>query len=149
MRLALVAVFVFTSTQLFAQLGHAPTGYYPPDFGGDMFTGVVTNTQVNELTLTYDNAKKRQTFIGRFAAKCYLPAKGGSTQAMTAENLPAGTKMSAMFRSRTTKVGLQKVKENEIIAVSFDSVGGKELKRNNDIVWVCLPAGTTLVFKAY
>ena len=149
MRPAVAIVAVLSVIQLFAQLRHAPTGYYPPDFGGDMFSGVVTSAQGDELTLTFENGKKKQMFVGRFAAKCHLPVNGGSTQAMTAENLPIGTQMSAMFRSRTTSSGGQKHKENEIIAVSFESVGGKALKRNDDVVWVCLPQGTALTFKAY
>ena len=149
MILRTLAVVFVICTALFAQKSVAPAGYYPADYYGDMFTGVVTNTQGDELTLTYQNGKRAQTFVGRFASICHLPVKGGKTEAMTAENFPVGTKMSAMFRSRTKNAGGRKVKENEIIAVTFESIAGKELKKNNDVVWVCLPAGTSLQFRPF
>src|SRR5579872_1111554 len=99
----------------FAQYGTAPKNYYPYSYSGSIFTGVVTNTADNQVTLTFTKRDKTDTFIGQFETTCSVPSS--EHRGMMPADIPSGTVLTAFFNVITKKVDGKKIKENQIIAI--------------------------------
>jgi hypothetical protein len=91
-----------------AQHGTAETGYFPPGYAGDSFSGTVTaaDDTSRELTLTYtDNAaKKIETFVGVIADGYVARWKDGTVHPLKPSDLPVGTKVKVYYMAKNVKV---------------------------------------------
>ncbi len=130
-------IVVLGSLLLFAQHGTAPNGYYPPNYGGDTFTGTVTATDdaAQTVALRYSKGKKSENFTGRFDHPCSIPTKDG--QPMKPSDIPSGTDLTAFYNHKTTKVADQKQSEDVIIALTFNSFQGKPIPESSRKVYSC------------
>ena len=132
-----------------AQYGSAPNGYYPPTYSGSTFTGKFVKGDADQnLTLIYSKGSKSETFVGRLAAGCGVPTQGGSKRLMNATDLPEGSVVTAFFQKVTRKEGDKKIKENQIIAISFAEVGGQKISDEERRIYLCIPTGH-VIFKAF
>jgi hypothetical protein len=120
-----------------AQHGSAPNGYYPPNYGGDIFAGVVTATDdsTQSIMLEYSRGKKSETFVGHLDQSCSIPTKDGNP--MKVSDIPSGTDLTAYYNHKTKKVDNQKQSENIIIAVTFDSFNGKPIPEASRKLYYC------------
>jgi hypothetical protein len=125
------------STMMLAQYGTAPSNYYPDKYNGSSFTGIVTAASNDQLTLTYTKGSKTETFTGRLEAGCSVPRDDKSGRKMNAEDIPKGTSMEAFFNTVTKKVDQQKIKENVILAITFDTVNGQKIPDEKKLVYLC------------
>ena len=134
-QLSMTMLFIALSKLVMAQYGTAPNNYYPDKFNGSTFTGVVTDTANDQLTLTYTNGNKIDTFTGRFETACSVPStKGGG---MMPSNVPKGTVLVAFFNKITKKEGGQKLKENVILAIAFDVWQGRKIDDDKRKIYSC------------
>jgi hypothetical protein len=135
-------ILVWGSLLLFAQHGSAPNGYYPPNYGGDTFTGTVaaTDDAAQTVTLGYSKGKKTEDFMGRFDHPCSIPTKDGNP--MKPSDIPVGTDLTAYYNHKTTKVGDQKQNENVIIALTFNSFQGKPIPEGSRKLYYCTTGQT-------
>ena len=138
----IVIAILLTSTLAVAQHGTAPNGYYPPDYGGDTFSGVVTggDDAAQSVTLNYSKGKKNEDFTGRFDHPCSIPTKDGKP--MKPSDIPVDTDLTAYYNHKTTKVGDQKQSENVIIGLTFNSFQGKPIPEASRKVYYCTTGGT-------
>ncbi|HZP24815.1 MAG TPA: hypothetical protein VFB04_15310 [Terriglobales bacterium] len=139
--LALIAVLCVPVLAL-AQHGNAPDGYYPPNYSGDTFTGLVTATddEGQTITLEYSKGKKTEDFTGRFDHACSIPTKDGKP--MKPSDIPAGTDLTAYYNHKNTKIDGQKQAENVIIALTFNSFQGKVIPETSRKVYYCTTGET-------
>jgi hypothetical protein len=128
-RFALVAALL-SAPLAFGQYGEADWGYFPSGYSGATFSGTVTQTTRNEITLSFTNAKKNKTdtFTGRLEAMCTSARNYGLTGGpLLASNIPNGSEMTAYYNQKTKKVDGKKIKENVIVAVWFHTWGAEKL----------------------
>jgi hypothetical protein len=126
------------SVSSFAQYGTAPQGGdFPASYNGDTFTGTVTATEGDQITMTYIKGSKTDTFIGKLGTGCAVPTTDSSNHKMTATDIPKDTVMTAYFSRTTKKVDGQKTKENDIIAISFKVWRGQTIPDEKKKVWPC------------
>jgi hypothetical protein len=59
---AFLTILTFLPVGLSAQYGTAPNNYYPENYNGSIFKGVVTDTADNHVTLTFTNGSKTESF---------------------------------------------------------------------------------------
>jgi hypothetical protein len=131
---AIVWASLFPAVTL-AQFGTASNNYYPDKYNGSTFTGTVIEVKGDQITLTYTNKDKTDTFTGHFEANCSVPNVSG--RGMTASDLPVGTVMTAFFNGETKKVNGQKHKENVILAISFDVWQGEKIRDDRKKIYLC------------
>ncbi len=128
-------LFLALAPSLLAQYGTARSNYYPDKYNGSTFTGLVTETAGDQITLTYTNGNKTDTFTGRFEAACSVPStKGGG---MMPSNVPNGTVMTAFFNTEKKKVAGEKLKENVILAIAFDTWHGNKIAEDKKKIYYC------------
>jgi hypothetical protein len=120
-RTILTAVFLMTCcTCVFGQHGSAPNGYYPPGYSGDTWTGEVVSTDdtTREITLTYTNEKKSETFTGVLKDNFQVQMKDGSMKELKPSGIPKGARILVFYQAKTKKVGGNKVKYYEIFRIN-------------------------------
>jgi hypothetical protein len=117
------------------QFGTAPNNYYPDKYTGSTFSGTVAEVNGEQITMTYTNKDKTDTFTGHFEANCSVPNVNG--RSMTASDVPLGTVMTAFFNAETKKVSGQKHKENVILAISFDVWKGEKIREDRKRIYLC------------
>jgi len=137
---------MLAATAAFAQFGSAPNSYYPDGYMGTTFTGTVTAVKDGEITLTYTRKDKTDTFVGHLEANCNAPTANG--KGMVAADLLMGTVITAFFNSETRKVNGQKLKDNVIIAVSFEVWRGQKIPDDKKKIYMCTN-NKHLQFKAW
>lgn len=117
--LAIGLVLVIGATA-HGQHGSAPAGYYPPTYAGDTWTGIVTSVsdQSREITLTYANKDKTETFIGILQAGYKINLKDGSTRELKPSNIPIGAHLIVYYTAATKKVDGKKIKTYEIFKLA-------------------------------
>lgn len=147
-RKILVVLLTCLSASALAQYGTAPNNYYPEEYNGSIFTGVVADTDNDLLTLTYTKHNKSDVFVGKFEMPCSVPSKDKSTPGMVTTDIPKGTSMTAYFVRRENKGAGQKSKENVILAVSFETWLGRKVSNDNRRMYFCTPQ-KYLKFKAF
>jgi hypothetical protein len=114
----LFAFFVLASPT-FAQHGTAENGYYPAAYYGDTWTGVVVsaNEQTGEITLSYTNGGKTQTFVGVPEIGYLVHEHNGSTRPLKMSDIPVGRTVKVWYVSENKKVDDHKVKVNAIFLI--------------------------------
>jgi hypothetical protein len=133
---ATVLVLLCSALSASGQYGVAPRNYYPTKYsGGSTFTGTVTESKDDRITLIYTKANRTETFIGRFETGCAVPSVSGG--AMMPTDIPKGTVMTAFFNGTTTKVDGQKVKENLILGIAFDEWKGQKVDEGKKKIYFC------------
>ena len=128
------------------QYGTALSNYYPENFNGSIFTGVVEETADNQITLTFTKGSKTDRFTGLFETGCSVPSKNG--RHMLPSDIPNGTVMTAFFNSRTKKFDGKKTKENVIIAITFEVWQGQKVTDDKKMIYWCTDE-RHLKFKAF
>jgi hypothetical protein len=105
-----------------AQHGTAGSGYFPPGYSGDTWTGNVTATDdpTRSITLTYASKNKTETFTGVLKEGCCkVKTATGAVQDLIPSQLSPGRKMMVYYISSTTKVDGKKITVNEIFKIDF------------------------------
>jgi hypothetical protein len=133
--LARLITITFLSIIASAQYGTAPNNYYPVNYSGNTFTGTVTHTLGDEITLTFVKGSKTETFVGRLETGCSVPSKDGHP--MRATDIPGGTVVTAFFNGTTKKVDGKRIKENVIIAIAFDVWQGHTASEDKKMIYSC------------
>lgn len=150
MRAPLVPAFLtivsFLPISMSAQYGTAPNNYYPENYNGSIFTGVVTDTADNQVTLTFTKGGKTDSFTGVFETGCSVPARDG--RRMVPTDIPKGTVMTSFFNATTKKVEGKKIKENLIIAIAFEVWQGQRAAEDKKMIYWCTDQ-RHLKFRAY
>jgi len=120
-RILLTAIFLMTSCPfVFAQHGSAPDGYYPRGYSGDTWTGEVVSTDdtTREITLTYTNKNKSETFTGILIENYQVKTKDGSMKELKPSGIPKGAHITVFYQAKTKKAGGNKVKYYEIFQIN-------------------------------
>jgi hypothetical protein len=102
------------------QHGTAESGYYPPSYGGDTFSGTVTKVDdtLREVTLNYaDSHNKTETFVGVVANNYITRWKDGTEHALKPSDLTLGTKLKVYYMAKEVKVDGKKTKVNTIFQI--------------------------------
>ena len=110
----LVAIFICNGASL-AQKGTAEPDYYPMNYTGDTWTGVVTgiNEDTREFTLTYKKGDKNETFVGILQKDYTHKLSDGSYREVKLSDL-MGMQLKVYYIAKTNKVNNQKTKFNEV-----------------------------------
>jgi hypothetical protein len=116
----IVATVIFALGARGAQHGTAPPGYYSPGYFGDTWTGTVTSTnnQTREITLSYTEKGKTETFTGVLQQGYKIPLKDGSSRELKPSHIPIGTRLVVYYITRTQKVNGHKTKTYEIFRIT-------------------------------
>ena len=130
------------------QKGIAPDGYYPPSYNGSTFTGAVESTDAGQLTLLYGSDRKQERFVGRLEAPCVWTDKGGTDHTVEVAAIPMGVVLTAFYNSVTTKSGNQRIKQNQIVAISYAEQNGKKIPEQRRVIVGCSQQ-RYLQFKAF
>ena len=130
-------VTLLCASVAFGQYGRAPNGYYPPAYTGDSFSGKVTavDEASEQITVSFEDKKKSETFVGRLQEPCAVPSKDGKP--MTALDLPIDTYVTVFFEANVRKNGNTSVKENSIIGIMFHSWAGHPIKQTARKMYLC------------
>lgn len=138
----------WTST---AQAGTASSGYYPADYSGDTFTGTVTQTTDDTITLSYTQSGKPKTFEAYANGPCALPATKSAASPMPLTKVPIGSQIVIFYEAKTVKVAGVKQKQNQMIGFTFlrTKVNGEWVVMKRQVIFYCAQAGTFLTFKAF
>lgn len=131
-----------------AQYGTAPNNYYPDKYNGSTFTGTVADAKDDQITLTYTEGAKADTFIGRLETACSVPRADKSDRGMNASDIPRGTVITAFFNNENRKTDGQKIKENLILAITFARVQGQTIPEDKRMIYLCT-TGKHVHFRAY
>jgi hypothetical protein len=133
------------------QAGTAPSGYYPADYSGDMFTGTVTQTTDDTITLSYTQGSKSETFEAYANGPCALPATKSTASLMPLTKVPIGSQIEIFYEAKTVKIGGVKQKQNQMIGFTFlkAKVNGEWVAMKNRVTLYCSQAGSFLTFKAF
>ena len=145
---ALSFALLFLSIHASAQYGTAPNNYYPGNYNGSTFKGVVTETKDNQLTLAFTTVSGTESFTGQFETGCSVPTVKKGGRAMIPTDIPKGTTMTAFFNTRTQKVDGKKIKENLIIAIAFDIWMGQKVPEDKKRIYLCVE-NQNVQFKAF
>jgi hypothetical protein len=134
--LSLVCLF---SLPLGAQYGSAPTGYYPPNYAGSIFTGSLESAAPDsqEMTLVYTKGNKTERFVGRLESACGWKDKDGVAHSFKASDIPKGTILTAFYAKTTKKSDGQKTTEISIFAISYVELNGKKIPEDKRVLISC------------
>jgi hypothetical protein len=120
-----------------AQYGTAPPNYYPENYSGSTFTGIVTDSKDDQITLAYTKGDTTDKFTGRFERGCSVPTRDKSGRKMMPSDIPKGTLMTVFFTGNTRRVEAKKIKENLILAISFEVWQGQKVQQNRKKTYFC------------
>ena len=118
--ISLVALaFVCTGVAV-GQKGTAEPDYYPQNYSGDTWTGVVTavNEDTREFTLTYKRKDKEESFVG-VLPKGYLHKMADGSEREVQLAALMGMTIRAYYMTKTKKVQDQKVKYNDVFKIKL------------------------------
>ena len=109
-------VLLLLAASLHAQHGTASSGYFPPGYSGDTWTGTVTSTNndTREITLTYTKGDKTETFTGVLKTGLKATRRDGTQTEWKPSDIPIGTRVVVYYMAQTKKVEGRKVKYYEI-----------------------------------
>ncbi len=120
--LGIMALFFLGTVEGKAQHGTAGSGYFPPGYEGDTWTGGVTITDdaTRTVTITYSSKKKTETFTGVMQEGCCkVKMSDGTVQELRPSQLSPGRRLMVYYTPKTTKVDGKKTTVNEIFKVDF------------------------------
>ena len=104
------------------QHGTAESGYYPPNYAGDTFTGRMSawDDVSRQITLTYTdpNRHKNQTFVGVLEADYTIRLKDGTERALIPSDIRPGALLKVYYRTAERKVEGKKEKVNSIFLIA-------------------------------
>jgi hypothetical protein len=128
---------IFLSASLaLAQYGTAPSGYYPPNYAGSTFTGVVVDATDDQITMTQDHKGKVESFTGRVETNCSIPKGDGSPQQI-GSTVPSFDAIDGFFRTVSKDIGGQKEKYNQLIGLTFNEYEGKPIRLEKRHLYIC------------
>jgi hypothetical protein len=120
-RSSVLILLLGIGTVAYAQHGHAPNGYYPLCYAGDMWTGVLSavDDQKSEITLTYVDPKhnKAETFTGVIEDGYTVSRRGGPPHALKPSELSLGTRLTVYYCSERKKVAGTKTTINKVFRI--------------------------------
>ncbi|HKB66837.1 MAG TPA: hypothetical protein VKC61_13355 [Pyrinomonadaceae bacterium] len=118
--LLLTIVMVISTGASLAQKGTAEPDYYPQNYSGDTWTGVVTsvNEDTREFTLTNKKSDKEESFVGVLPKGYTHKMAGGTNQEIRLADL-MGMKLRAYYMSKSRKVNDQKTKYNDVFKIKI------------------------------
>jgi len=145
---ALLSTILFLTALASAQSGTAPNGYYPDNFYGSVFTGTVTETNANEIVLSFEKRKSTETFQGRLVNGCFVPTADRSGRKMMPADIPKGTEMTVLFNPEIRKADGIKITENVVIGIVFDTWHGQKILEAKKRIYWCVET-PVLRFKAF
>lgn len=129
----LAAMLLLFPCALLAQHRTAPSGFYPPDYSGDTFTGTVVSTDSLNDTVTLEyHAQQRdlESLLVRLDdGGCAVPSRTG--EPMHAKNIPQGSVVTIFYAPRNEKHDGKKTKAYVAIGISFVEFNGKKLSEND------------------
>ena len=101
-----------------AQHGAAPNGYYPYSYHGDTWNGTVTsvNDKTREVTLTFTQGGKSETFVGVLEKDYMAKPKDGAARVLNPSDLPQGT-IQVFYYVESKKVEGKRVQVNTIFLI--------------------------------
>jgi hypothetical protein len=117
---SLIGIVILSVGSSLAQKGTAEPDYYPQNYSGDTWTGVVTsvNEDTRELTLIYKKKDKEETFIGVLPKEYTHKMADGKYQQIKLADL-MGMTIRAYYMSKTKKVNDQKIKYNDVFKIKI------------------------------
>jgi hypothetical protein len=135
--LAVIACLVAAS-ELKAQNGTAPDGYYPATYSGSTFTGTLqpAGNDPSRFTLVYTKNGKSEAFAAQLESKCKLTNKAGVTQSFGMEAFSEGAVLTAYYRAAKNKTTHEK--ENIAFALSFAEKKGSKIPDDKRMVIMCV-----------
>ena len=135
MKLTLLLItLVAVDAAAFAQYGTAPNGF-PLLTTGDLYWQSDRCRSGTNVTISYENKKKNETFVGRLKQPCTVTSTDGT--GMTALDLPVGTDLTVYFQPTPRKEGNTSGKENLIIGIMFHSWEGHPVKPAKKGMYPC------------
>lgn len=145
----LLPILLLLDAVAFGQYGTAPNGYYPSRYNGEIISGRVTAVDevAEQITISFEKAKKTETFVGRLDAPCAVPSKDGKP--MTALDLPVGTDVTAFFVTSVPEDKNSSEKENSIIGIMFHSWNGRPVKPQSKKMYLCSRAPISHNFRCF
>jgi hypothetical protein len=120
-RVLLSMVFLATlCAGIDGQHGSAPPGYYPVGYSGDIWTGEIVSTDdvTREITLTYTNGKKSETFTGILKENYQVKMRDGSMKELKPSGIPKGSRITIFYQAKTRKLNGNKEKYYEIFEIN-------------------------------
>jgi hypothetical protein len=104
----------------FGQKGTAEPDYYPQNYSGDTWTGIVTavNEETREFTLTFKRKDKEDTFVGVLPKGFTHKMADGTDREIKLPDL-MGMQLRVYYMSKTRKVNDQKIKYNEVFKLKM------------------------------
>jgi len=101
-------------------MGLPPNGYYPLGYAMDTWTGEVVSTDdtTREITLTYTNGAKSESFTGVLKDNFQVKMKDGSMKELKPSGIPKSARVTVFYQARTKKVDGNKVKYYEIFQIN-------------------------------
>jgi hypothetical protein len=102
-----------------AQHGQASNGYYPSEYAGDTWTGVVSNVDetTGEFTLTYTKGNKTETFTGVPEEGYVVAPKNGPERPLKPTDIHVGTALTVYYMVSSKKVDGKKVTVNTVFTI--------------------------------
>jgi hypothetical protein len=114
-----------------AQHGSAGSGYFPPGYGGDTFSGKVTKVddETREVTLDYSAAgKKPETFVGPIDKDYTAHWKDGTVHPLKPSDFPIGTQLTVYYMVKQIKGDGKKKTTNTIFQIKEAPNVGRALR---------------------
>jgi hypothetical protein len=104
----------------FGQKGTAEPDYYPQNYSGDTWTGIVTavNEETREFTLTFKKNDKADTFVGVLPKGFTHKMADGTDREIKLADL-MGMQLRVYYMSKTRKVNDQKIKYNDVFKLKM------------------------------
>jgi hypothetical protein len=102
------------------QKGTAEPDYYPQNYSGDTWTGIVTaiNEDTREFTLTYKKEDKEETFVGVLPKGFKHKMADGTDREVKLADL-VGMQLRVYYIAKTKKVNDQKIKYNDVFKIKI------------------------------
>ena len=118
--LLVLGTLIISASMSLGQKGTAEPDYYPMNYTGDTWTGVVTavNEDTRELTLTYKKKDKEESFVGVLPKGYTHKMADGTEREIKLADL-MGTQLRVYYMSKTKKVKDQKIKYNDVFKIKI------------------------------
>jgi len=118
--LLVLGTLIISASMSLGQKGTAEPDYYPMNYTGDTWTGVVTavNEDTRELTLTYKKKDKEESFVGVLPKGYTHKMADGTEREIKLADL-MGMQLRVYYMSKTKKVKDQKIKYNDVFKIKI------------------------------
>src|SRR5215211_204658 len=118
--LLIIGIIILFSGVVVGQKGTAEPDYYPQNYHGDIWTGIVMaiNEDTREFTLSYKKKDKEETFVGVLPKGYTHKMADGKDHEITLDSL-MGMELRAYYIAKTKTVSDQKIKYNEVFKIKI------------------------------